>query len=1094
MLTIVLCILAVAGRSLAATSANTVAACLEYGLEGCKACENPGAKCYACAPGKTLNTDQTGCVDCDLNCKTCTGQGATTKCDECSEGYTLQTSGKCLACVSRCTECHVTQGTTTLCDDCMEMDGSTYYILSDDAKSCMACPSHCEDCVDNKDGTTGCTACADGYGVRPSDKTCVSCPLHCDTCAENVNGDQSCSVCADGFKVRSADPTAACLACPATCTKCDENQRASTEFAQCTECVGGNALSASFECLECTPSCAVCDTTSTCATCKPGFYLTSGTCTACPDSHCDTCLDDGAAVVCQACDEEFGIKTSVSCDGCPEFCTSCNSQGFCLACAAGYRTDNGICTSCDAFCDVCNAFTCTGCSSGYAFSGSTCLACPAGCSDTFCDYSAPLTRTICTACDTSVTPQTPNDDGACVGCPSNCDACTWNSTLLATECSSCAVGYGMDADPTAPCIACTQCDYCVYNAIISAMDCTCPDLTPPALADERGFCGLSDVCAEQFLFDENAGPSGEDVCTACVTGPGCLTCNSTGLCVTCDTSGTRGIPYAGPTSLGACIACINSCTACELDIPETGTLCLTDSCDPGYGHPTERTTCQPCGGLGCSLCDINADSSQTCRTCVAGHVLNTDVTSACAACPARCSTCTYANSATSCASNGCDAGSVYYDTDKTCPMCPDHCDRCSVDGLGVTTCLSDGCALGYAYNSATLLCESCPAHCGLCSYDGALQAITCSSNLNCDNGYGTKADKLCYACPRNCDRCTLVAAVLECDSCNSGFYANDGQCGACPPDCHTCEYLDGTMDCKGCDEGFVLRSGVCEPCTLHCEECDLNGCKDCERGYGVSTTGTCEDCSILTFDKCVKCTDAVVGNATCLRCDTGFVLSDDLKACIDASSLGTCALALDLPWTCTSCDRGTLFDFRAIHAYMEGHDEMDGEHVDGEGMDGEHGAGGDPQGPPHEHDDDEEEGDDLHLRPPPSLPQLDVDGPRGPPAVCSMECLVCNATTSDPTKNECNGGNGSYPYIPCPGACAAYLKEVGGLQTVVRGCASKPGCADEDKKCNETGFEIACHRCCIGDMCNDFIMSHAPGVVASSIFLAILCLAMSTLF
>ena len=122
------------------------------------------------------------------------------------------------------------------------------------------------------------------------------------------------------------------------CSSCDTS-------GVCLSCVSGWVLSSTNVCEKCTgaPECAVCDSTnlSTCTSCLDGFYISDGSCIACPYENCKTCN----ATVCLSF-KEFTFQQSYNNNPsailypvfCNPECASCsvNNPEFCYQCQLRY--------------------------------------------------------------------------------------------------------------------------------------------------------------------------------------------------------------------------------------------------------------------------------------------------------------------------------------------------------------------------------------------------------------------------------------------------------------------------------------------------------------------------------------------------------------------------------------------------------------------------------------------------------------------------------------------------------------------------------------------------------------------------------------
>lgn len=189
--------------------------------------------------------------------------------------------------------------------------------------------------------------------------------------------------------------------------------------------------------------------------------------------------------------------------------------------------------------------------------------------------------------------------------------------------------------------------------------------------------------------------------------------------------------------------------------------------------------------------------------------------------------------------------------------------------------------------SPTVTCDD--SNCRTC----ALSAATCTS---CRIGWTVDGSGVCVRTPcsvPNCDACSLSNPNV-CQSCSLGYTLNTaGTCDKCTsPYCLKC---DADKDvCTSCAEGYSLVSGSCVAtsslCSVpNCKACVDNNyvqCKECNSGYGLTSTGTCHTCATPNCKNCDG--DANV----CKVCANGYFVT----------KYGTCSpVQCDLPY-CAACD------------------------------------------------------------------------------------------------------------------------------------------------------------------------------------------------
>lgn len=224
----------------------------------------------------------------------------------------------------------LTCGTTARenCEECEDQNGADkekckhcefgYYPernpSSEDLGSCVQCFNGCEYCV-NPDI---CTKCKKGFfmyeasiGAPPNllDKTtCIICTDNCAKC----NDATDCQQCADGYAIITEG-----------CPKIKEPDNKKDKKA--------GEIEAESCCKLCAKNCKVCASSTSCETCKPGYFIhqvtktdgsTVNECVACSDYDrgivgCDRC-DTGKK--CTRCKPEYYLKNETFCAEVVEYC------------------------------------------------------------------------------------------------------------------------------------------------------------------------------------------------------------------------------------------------------------------------------------------------------------------------------------------------------------------------------------------------------------------------------------------------------------------------------------------------------------------------------------------------------------------------------------------------------------------------------------------------------------------------------------------------------------------------------------------------------------------------------------------------------
>lgn len=114
--------------------------------------------------------------------------------------------------------------------------------------------------------------------------------------------------------------------------------------------------------------------TVSCTSCASGYFLSSGTCRACP-SNCRTCT---SATVCTVCNSGYFL-TSGACSAVTTSVSNCltySSSTVCSKCSSSYYLSSNTCYPCSLLCTTCDGphfGRCSVCSSNAAFFNKMCL-------------------------------------------------------------------------------------------------------------------------------------------------------------------------------------------------------------------------------------------------------------------------------------------------------------------------------------------------------------------------------------------------------------------------------------------------------------------------------------------------------------------------------------------------------------------------------------------------------------------------------------------------------------------------------------------------------------------------------------------------
>ena len=174
--------------------------------------------------------------------------------------------------------------------------------------------------------------------------------------------------------------------------------------------------------------------------------------------------------------------------------------------------------------------------------------------------------------------------------------------------------------------------------------------------------------------------------------------------------------------------------------------------------------------------------------------------------------------------------------------------------------------------------------CRECGIDGASNPV-CTF---CDNSYFDQTKSACEddITDRisNCLSYQKANGRINCAICEPGFVIDiDGKCLPCSStDCAICNVNGECLACKG---GIRLVDNRCDSKT----KCKDSNCEICRE---TNTTAICSSCQqdfmkVLTGE-CIKATNncqiAESASGKCLRCETGFYLTEDSKCSNDMST------------------------------------------------------------------------------------------------------------------------------------------------------------------------------------------------------------------
>jgi len=560
--------------------------------------------------------------------------------------------------------------------------------------------------------------------------------------------------------------------------------------------------------------------------------------------------------------------------------TGCNDVDECAQ--GGYCTANTVCTN------TVGSYTCA-CQTGYRQVAST--TCGIICSDidecntqhpcgpgTYCNNTAGSYNCPCLP---GYTGSPCNDVNECTSGAHNCETQSYCANQPGTFSCQCPTGFTGDGISTLQggvgCLDVNECNSqgtCDPNAScansVGSYSCTC----------NAGFTGDGHTCTD---VDECSGTNN------CVTSSSYGVCNNTVGSYTCGCqSGFSGNGIKTSVSGGTGCTDIDECTG-------------TNKCD------SAATCTNTPGSYTCSCPSGYSGSGFLC------YVVN-------------CTTGTYANSATTCAS--CPAG-TYNDQNgaEKCTPCPAGtyntatgqstasacltCSKNTYSTAGSTQCLP--CPPGTTGGATAGTCTPCPAgqyglqgtckNCGVGWFSSSPGATDCTP---CAPGYFTSSNTAtnCTICPAGS---TSKGRAASCDKCPAGNYASKpGQyyCAACPPGSST-QGATGASSCTPCPVGTATPSAgtsTCPACAAGTYSA-VNGstvCTLCSPGTFQNQTGqtSCNSCTNWQYSD-------FSGATSCASCYAGYAGQYEFAStlCL-ACPPGTYRTAGTIP-ICTPCFPGS---------------------------------------------------------------------------------------------------------------------------------------------------------------------------------------------
>ncbi|KAM3143706.1 hypothetical protein pb186bvf_004202 [Paramecium bursaria] len=912
-------------------------------MSRCSVCSTSDT-CQTCSTGYylTVSQGQITCSTCPItNCSSCTTAGV---CTSCSNGFYLQATTSSAICTS-CPAANCLSCNSSVCLQCaigFTMTGRN---------QCTSCPStlNCQIC--NSNGT--CQLCNTGYTPNILG-VCYQCPTNCANCSINQAGNAAtCTACNDQYYLLSGTSTT-----NASCQPCNSSSGSSGQ-SQWLRCAGPND----------TPSMTQLQPTQ----CQSGYYLVvvNGVNTCQQGTLANSCytLQTNSTSNCAQCNAGFYLSASNICTQCPTGCTSCALSSGTLACSAvssGYYLNGSTVASCQPNCTSCNSTTCNICATGYVVNSTNnnlCTQCSAGCS--VCTSSS-----SCSTCLSGY--NLISSSNTCQQCPSNCSACS--NTYL---CSTCNLGYVLNAGScvtlsqancmTAGATGCTQCMYGFYLGTVTVQSGTTTSTASACLQCIQPFAGF--VCG---TTNTAASTTRRVLQTAVISpAPTTTTPTTTSTTTTYSTVGIAGVQSTRVTQLcsngyfwagQSCFQCqsisngycscsaLGGCTTvtCNTGYASSGGNNCNLQCDPGCANCTTgqgAVICSSCNS-GYSMlgnvcvknqgCQTFSATTGVCTSCQQGYYLNINLIQTSfnsgqfyfQNLPSFCSLCTLQNcsncsSSTTCAT--CNQGYYWVPAlaGGSCQTCTTACISCTSSGICQT------CANGYylvpitAGSAATSpTCATCGSNCSICTSGTA--CTTCATGYQLYQG-------TCYQCPANCSQCAFVnttSSQLTCNACQDTYYlvaSNSIQtCTSCSSTNNQWVRCAGTLDSPSqttlqatqCVAGFFLAtvSGVnsCvqyqtpNTCLTISTTTTPNSqiCQTCLSPYQLTSPGTCQLCSI---SNCSSCSVNTGTNAStipflCSTCSSGYYYVTASNTCAQCTGgCQTCSAT-----ACTTCLSGYM--------------------------------------------------------------------------------------------------------------------------------------------------------------------------------------------
>lgn len=258
--------------------------------------------CSVCQSGMFLN--QNTCINNVVitNCLTYSGAFSTTTCVQCNGGFFLQGN----ACVARSVSsnivnCQIPSVTADICATC-----SIGFVLTSDFRACLVAISNCAQYASSTQLTSSiqCSLCNNGFYLSTSNTATLCLAGSIQFCLTYALNSNTCTVCTNGFYLSGTVCVAHiviqnCLIYDTTranfCSVCTNGF---FNFALTTVCVQTTLRSG---CL------AYSVDGNTCATCMPGFFLSSGNCNLIPSTFAN--CNNFSGTWCTLCNSGYMVNS-----------------------------------------------------------------------------------------------------------------------------------------------------------------------------------------------------------------------------------------------------------------------------------------------------------------------------------------------------------------------------------------------------------------------------------------------------------------------------------------------------------------------------------------------------------------------------------------------------------------------------------------------------------------------------------------------------------------------------------------------------------------------------------------------------------------